>query len=255
LAIAPNRFYNQRNNLYAIGYDDFVEKYIDPEVQAIIEAGMYVILDSHHISGTIEEAYARIPLWEAIAKRYKDEPRIAIYELWNESYLKPTGLSPASAPALRKWYADCIKAIRQFDARHVVLVSDWNAGWGSATDSMWAPLNFKPDEPYNQVAFSKHMAKDHCNGHFVSSCLDSIVNKWNVPLIIGELELEPGLQTANDLDNLLKLLNSNPNHYSVWLWRPHPDKVIFADVWSPWAQKYASPIPEDFGTGRPAASN
>ena len=27
---------------------------------------------------------------------------------------------------------------------------------------------------------------------------------WNVSLLIGELELEPGLQTAADLQNLLK---------------------------------------------------
>jgi aryl-phospho-beta-D-glucosidase BglC (GH1 family) len=255
LAIFPNRFYKKRQNLYAIGYDKFVGKYIDPEVQAIINAGMYVIIDSHHISGTIEEAYARIPLWEAIAKRYKDEPRIAVYELWNESYLKPTGLSPASAPALRKWYLDCIKAIRKYDKKHIILVSDWNAGWGNATNSMWAPLNFRPDKPYNQVAFSKHMCKDHCNKNFVSSCLDGVANRWNVPLIIGELQLEPSLQTAKDLNNLLKILNNNPNQYSVWLWRPHPDKVIFADVWSPWAKKYASKIPGKFGKGSSVTRN
>ncbi len=243
LAINHNRDYDRNGDYYRMGWEEFIDRHVDPEVQAIINAGMYVILDSHHITGTIEEAYRRIPMWEALARRYRNEPLIAVYELWNESYLKPTGLSPESAPALRKWFKECIAAIRRYDRRHIIMVSDWNAGWGAATESMWTPDAFRIDEPYGQVVFSKHMAKDHCNPAFVANNLDRVANQWNIPLVIGEMELEPDLQTAADLQRLLDLLSADANQYGIWFWRPHQDKTIFADVWSPWALKYASPVP------------
>ena len=251
LAIYPNRHHSRKINLQKGDINKFIDKYIAPEVQKIIDAGMYVILDDHRISNTLEQAYANIPLWEALAKRYKDEPRIAVYELWNEPYLLPKGLSPASAKDIRKWYKDCIKAIRKHDKKHIIMVSDWNAGWGDATKSMWTPVNFRPDVPYNQVIFSKHMSKDHCNEQFIKNCLDSVANRWNVPILIGELELEGDLQTSKDLKRLLKILSKSRNKYGVWFWRPHPDKSIFADIWSPWAKKYASKIPKEFYKNKP----
>lgn len=240
-----------RDLLQELGPERFVEEIIVPDVQKAMDAGLYVVLDDHHIRTTIEDRYKWIPLWEAIAKRYKDEPRIAMYEPWNESYVDPTGLSPDSAAAIRQWYKDCIAAIRKHDTRHIILVSDWNAGWGFATESMWSPDSFQIDAPYNQVAFSKHMAKDHCNAEFVANGLDAVADRWDVPLVIGELELEPDLQTADDLARLLAILKDDPRNYSVWFWRPHADDAIFASVWAPWAREYATPV--DFAKPTPAA--
>ena len=242
LAISPNRDFCPDANFHKEGADKYVEKYVDPDVQEIIKAGLYVIIDDHSFGDTPETARTRIPIWEAIARRYKDEPMVAVYELWNEPCMKPAGLSPQSAKDLRQWYAECIKAIRKYDTRHILMVSDWNAGWGAATAPMWAPVKFKVDEPYRQVIFSKHMAKDHCNANFVKDVLDKVANTWNVPLLIGELELEGGLQTEKDLSILLDILAKNPNKYGVWLWRPHDPDAIFTSTWSPWAKKYASPV-------------
>ncbi len=242
LALSPNREYCPDANFHQEGADKYVEKYVDPDVQAIIKAGLYVIIDDHNFAETLESGRARFAIWEAIARRYKDEPMVAVYELWNEPCMKPAGLSPESAKDLRQWYAECIKAVRKYDTRHIIMVSDWNAGWGAATASMWAPVKFKVDEPYRQVIFSKHMAKDHCNANFVKDVLDNVANTWNVPFLIGELELEGGLQTEKDLSILLDILAKNPNKYGVWLWRPHDPDAIFTSTWSPWAKKYASPV-------------
>jgi len=242
LAVSPTRAEQPKVDLYeTLGPERFVDEVVAPEVAAAIAAGLYVVIDDHHIKTTIAERDRWIPFWEAVARRYRDEPRVVMYELWNEPNLDPTGLSPESAPAIRDWYHRCIAAIRQIDTRHILLVSDWNAGWGAATESMWADDGFLIDEPYHQVAFSKHMAKDHENEAFLSQNLDRVSDQWGVPLVIGELELEKGLQTADDLTRLLGLLEADPRGYSVWLWRPHDDKTIFADLWSPWACRYARP--------------
>lgn len=234
---------NTKADFYAMGFDAYIDKYIEPEVRAAIEAGLYVILDAHHISGTLEAAERRIPLWEAIARRYADEPGVAIYEIWNESYLLPTGLSPASAPALRELFKKTIRAIRKYDRRHLIMVSDWNAGWGHATETMWAPEQFRIDEPYRQVVFSKHMAKDHSNAGFFNSALDAVAERWNIPLVIGEMELEPGLADPESLTAFIAEQSRKPRNYSVLFWRPHPDEMIHTAIWSRWAKQAASPVP------------
>ena len=244
LAVSPMRQGRPGEDLYeTLGPERFVDEVIAPDVTAILASGLYVIIDDHHIKTTIEQRDRWIPLWEAIARRYRDEPRVVMYELWNEPNLDPSGLSPASAPAIQDWYRRCIAAIRKVDQRHILLVSDWNAGWGAATESMWASDDFLIDEPYHQVAFSKHLAKEHCNEAFVAQNLDRVADQWNIPLVIGELELEQDLQTSDDLSRFLGIMGKDPRSYSVWLWRPHPDKSIFADIWSPWAKGYASPTP------------
>ncbi|MDD3154653.1 MAG: hypothetical protein PHS41_07275 [Victivallaceae bacterium] len=108
---------------------------------------------------------------------------------------------------------------------------------------MWAQDKFRPDPTGAQVVFNKHMAKDHCNSKFVSKAIDALAARWNVPFLIGELQLEPKLQSAETLQELLQLLTNNAHQYGVLFWRPHPDQVIFADIWSSWALQYASPVP------------
>lgn len=145
------------------GFDGYVEQVVDPDVRACERNGMYVLLDLHVGDADEDTAYKWfLPFWQAAARKYKDDPWIAAYELWKEPNLKPNALKPASAEPLRKWYAACIKAIRDIDRRHIILVSDWNAGWGSATESQWEPVKFDPGDPVHQIAFSKHVAKDHC---------------------------------------------------------------------------------------------
>lgn len=243
LAISPLGFPGKVNLLAKLGPAKFVRRMIAPDVAAITRAGLYVAIDDHSYPKTIAETSEMIPMWAAIARRFRNDPRVAVYELWNEPSWPGTGLSPKSAAPLRNWYRRCIKTIRHHDKRHIILVSDWNAGWGWATESMWAPIHFSIDAPYDQVAYSKHMTPGQgADGNFIRGGLDTVENRWQVPLIIGEFELE-ARHEATQIRRALGLLTKDPHDYSIWFWRPHRDSVIYANIWSPWAKRYASRVP------------
>ena len=225
------------------GFDGYIERIIDPVVQACKRNGLYAIIDAH--AGTMDRATLydwMIPFWQAVARRYKDEPWVAVYELYNEPYTKEFGLSPASAPILRQWYDDCIKAVRKIDRKHIVMVADWNAGWGSATESMWAPVSFRLDAPDEQVVFSKHIAKDHCTPKFLKTYVDAVSEKWDVPVVVGEFELGTPFMTEEALAVYLDWLRENPGRYAWWAWSidsgAHWDALT-----KPFFRAWASPVP------------
>lgn len=223
------------------GFDGYVEQVVDPEVQACKRNGMVVLLDLHVGDADEDTAYHWfIPFWEAAARRYKDDPWIAAYEPWNEPNLKPNALKPASAEPLRKWYAACIAAIRKVDRRHIILVSDWNAGWGSATESQWEPLKFDPGDPQHQIAFSKHIAKEHCTKEWLERWVDRISRQWNVPLLIGELELGDDIMDAAALEVFGKWLEASEGRYGWFSWSVGAG---FEQQWSPVARRYSSAVP------------
>jgi len=224
------------------GADRFVEQVVDPFVQACKRNGIYAVIDAHTGIMKRENYYKMIPFWQAVARRYKDEPWVAVYELWNEPHTRAFGLSPASGPPIRQWYADCIKAIREIDKRHIIMVSDWNAGWGGATESMWASAKFRPDEPYNQVIFSKHIAKSHCTSEFLTAYVDEVSQKWDVPVLVGEFELGPTFMTEEAFRFYLDWLRDNPGKYGWWAW-----DLGVSGIWDhlvkPFFPRWASPIP------------
>lgn len=95
--------------------------------------GIYVILDLH-VAGQNSHAYNRkygnilwqdndfrnrvIALWGMIAKRYKDNPYIAGYDIINEPQA-PT------KKALHSFYQKVIKEIRESDRKHILFI-EWN---------------------------------------------------------------------------------------------------------------------------------
>ena len=199
---------------------DHIEQVLDPQVQALKRNGMYAVIDLHDIWKVSEEEWYRriIPFWEAVARRYCHEPWVAIYELYNEPYHDEVGLSPAAGPIFRRWFRDCIQAIRAIDTRHIIMVSDWNAGWGAATESMWAPIEFRPDEPYDQVVFSKHIAKDHCTTEFLTAYVDDVSEKWDVPIVVGEFELGGEFMDEASFRLYQEWLRDNPGNYGWFGW-------------------------------------
>jgi hypothetical protein len=112
--------------------------------------GVYVIIDMHAAVGGqtgqniddsaddrpdlfIDSKYQDelVNLWVTIAKRYKDEPAVAGYDLLNEPLPARTGAAKAYKAQLEPLYARITKAIREVDSRHMVIVegADWANDW------------------------------------------------------------------------------------------------------------------------------
>ena len=112
--------------------------------------GVYVIIDMHAAIGGqtgrniddsandrpelfMETRYQDelVDLWTTIAKRYKDEPAVAGYDLLNEPLPASTGAAHAYKAQLEPLYKRLTKAIREIDSRHIIIVegADWANDW------------------------------------------------------------------------------------------------------------------------------
>jgi hypothetical protein len=72
-----------------------------------------------------------VDLWTTIAKRYKDEPAVAGYDLLNEPLPARTGAARTYKAQLEPLYKRLTKAIREIDSRHIIIVegADWANDW------------------------------------------------------------------------------------------------------------------------------
>lgn len=258
------------------GINKFIDQYVDPDVQTIIKNGMYVVLDLHEYPPAIPKGdpdpdlilkYARehyIPIWRELAKRYKDEPMVAMYELWNEPYAADQGSMKIGGDGkisggiykgydwnenVRQFFIDCVKEVRKTDTRHMILVSDFNAGWGAGWPITWRNYADKIDPVSDNVLYSAHANGSHLlNDTLVWDYKNYIVEtaaKNNICIQFGEVETEEENATVQSMKDFIDFLDktANINHFSAFLWRPHNtdnNNYDYASVWSEFAKKYNS---------------
>ncbi len=235
------------------GIDRFIEKYVDPDLQALMDTGVYVMLDLHDYppKGVDEVAYARehyIPIWRGLAKRYKDEPRIAVFELWNEPYPADIALvqknDAAWVKSIREYFIDAVEDLRRIDQKHVIMVSDYNAGWGMAWDTCWKDYRHLVDPVYRNTCYSIHLSNQQMDKE------DPVYGEWlirtaaenNVCLLYGEVETEPGISSVAEIVNLVSLIrdHESTHHPVAVLWRPHNDDINYVSYWTDFVKEYTS---------------
>ena len=263
-------FVEQCGGYNTAGIKKFIDTYVEPDVRGIIDSGMYVMLDLHVYPQTTDPKqlfeYAEahyIPVWRELAKRYKDEPMIAIYELWNEPYAADAGSIPVVNgkvgdfdwnAAVKDFYIKCGAEIRKYDTRHMMLVSDWNSGWGAAWASTWAVNKYAADPTYKNLLFSVHCNAEHTKGLFDKDPSDGdwenyntywadTASRYNIALIFGEVEAEEKVDT-DQLPTFIRMIGERAReyHYPVFLWRSRNDERNRTDLWSSFAKSYATPV-------------
>ena len=272
------------------GINRFIDLYVEPDLRAIIDAGMYVVLDLHEypvpndkddpdpadLLRQVREQY--IPVWAELAKCYHDEPMIAMFELWNEPYAADAGTLHVTSKGyigsgkykgydwnreVCKFFIDCVDEIRKYDTRHILLISDFDAGWGTRWGLSWngAACAYKNksllDPEYNNILFSAHAAERQLRevyskhrDHWVNTC-----DYYNIGMQFGEVELEDELASVESITNLVTMLSENEatHHFPVMLWRPHlsaggTNGDDYASVWSGFAKAYTAPASGDIET-------
>lgn len=243
--------------------DIYLTEHVDPDVQAIIKSGMYVMIDLHlypqqetkYKVQTASEIvnYARkyyIPILKGIARMYRDEPMVAVYELWNEPY--PADQEDLNHNVsewnglLREYFIDAVNEIRKIDTKHVVMVSDFNAGWGMCTGVTWDGHYDRLDPVYKNTCFSTHIARDHVTKQWNSyySWYKSYTNDKNICIVFGEIETEGDLMSTEGMQTLLNFFDETKDvyHFSGNLWRPHGWAGEYHELWSDngWAERYCN---------------
>jgi hypothetical protein len=116
------------------------EKYlilVDEGVRLAQKFDLYVIIDWHSIGNLLEEKFQdpsyrtsmkeTLEFWETMAKRYRDNPVVAFYELYNEPTISGDQFGTMTWAQWKMAQEQIIERIRKFDKDTIVLVAgfDW----------------------------------------------------------------------------------------------------------------------------------
>ena len=146
--------------LNQIGWEKAFEAY-DQGVEWARERNMYVIMDWHSIGNLREEKYTNdmyittldetIRFWQTTARRYKDNPTVAIYELYNEPTTQQPGLGECSWSQWREIQEQIIDSIRVIQPEAVCICAGFNWAYDLtpvATDPIQRPNVGYVSHPY-----------------------------------------------------------------------------------------------------------
>ncbi len=213
------------------GPDGF--KYLDEAVAWAGKRGMYVILDMHGAPGSQSDQghtgvagrneFFKNPtniahterLWTEIARRYRDNPAVAGYDLINE----PTGTP--NSDTLYVVTDRLYRAVRVGDPTHLIFIEDGYTGL------QWMP--FPGPCGWTNVVYSGHhyqfgakSLEDQRRGfHDFLASVDKERTIRQIPFYVGEFAFEPA-GTADTEQKSIQAMDDMGVSWSQWTY-----KVIF----------------------------
>jgi endoglucanase len=122
----PIRMHSMTTGAPAYTLDPLLLKFLDSAVRWAEKHELYIIIDNHSFDPVEPTAHdidtILIPVWEQIARRYKDRGNYVIYEVLNE----PHGISDSRWGEIQ---GRVIDAIRRIDQKHTIMVggTDYNS--------------------------------------------------------------------------------------------------------------------------------
>ncbi|MBK1875563.1 glycoside hydrolase family 5 protein [Pelagicoccus mobilis] len=133
-----------------LGEDAYL-KLVDQAVIWSAELGMYVIIDWHSIGNPLTDVYHRpmyitdrgetFRFWHTIAQRYKGNPAVPFFELWNEPTNRGGRMGRLPWSEYKAYMEELIFMIRAIDDKKIPMVAGFNFGY-DLTDVKKDPISF-----------------------------------------------------------------------------------------------------------------
>lgn len=156
-----------------------------------------------------------INLWENIAARYADEPVILGYELMNEPIATFWNEEETAAlnAALEPLYIKTVKAIREKDSNHIILLGapQWNSNFEPFTD-------WKFD---NNIMYTCHRYGGPATADAIRSYID-FRDKTGLPMYMGEI----GHNTDEWMSDFVDVMRENNIGYTFWPYKKIEDSSM-----------------------------
>lgn len=146
-------------------------------------------------------------LWVRIAKRYKNEPTVAAYDLLNEPLPENTGAADKYKSQLVPLYNRLIKAIRKVDQKHMFTIEGYN--WANNWSLFDEPLD---DNTFYQFHYYCWDRPDNLKS------IDNFLKKQdelNVPVWVGET----GEKGNTIYFGTAQYFEKNNIGWSFWPWK------------------------------------
>ena len=129
------RFAVHPANLNAMGWEETFAA-MDQGIAWAKQYGLYVIMDWHSIGNLKDELYTSpmynttkaetFKFWRTVAQRYKDEPTVALYELFNEPTVTAPEVGDCTWTEWRELQEQMIDTVRTYNPRAVCLCAGFN---------------------------------------------------------------------------------------------------------------------------------
>lgn len=195
--------------------------HIDKVVRWCRDNGLYLILDMHDCPGgqtgdNIDDGYGYpwlfeseksqqllCDIWQKIAERYKDEPVILGYELMNEPIAHYFENKEALNAKLEPLYKRAVKAIREKDKEHVILLG--GARWNS---DFYMFEDWKFD---SNIMYTCHRYGGDATAPAIKDYID-FRDKTGLPMYMGEI----GHNTDEWQSGFVKVMRDNNIGYTFW---------------------------------------
>ena len=200
---------------------------LDEQVALCKKYGLYLILDLHGLPGYQNDydhcgksksmslfddtpqgaRYREVvkDFWVTLAKRYRNEPTVAMYDLMNE----PLGTNITSDKSFRQVFFDfsneLYRAIRAVDSRHIICM-----------EAIWSPDALPAPSVYGwqNVVYQEHWYE--VMNPMVLHKANEIKNaRYDVPFLIGEF-YPRGITTFG---YLFSVLNRRGLHWTTWTYK------------------------------------
>lgn len=189
--------------------------YLDCLIEKCRKAGLYVILELHSAPGFqntdsacgkddksvlfssskdgFEARNATVRLWTQIAAHYKDEPAVAAYDLLNRP-LNRIAQWEESLDTLHKFYRRLLKAIRNVDEKHIIIL-----------EAAGAPHTLPDAEKFKGENIAYGLYSHFHTTYEIDALLNGVrtLKGSGVPFVVCKLRAE------ENLDSSLEALNDN----------------------------------------------
>lgn len=245
---------------------------IDQVIEWAKKYNIYIILDLHAAPGCQNhdwhsdslgkadlwrnESFQKrtYALWEFLARRYKDNPTVAGYDILNEAVIH-------DAQKLNRFYKEVIKRIRCADKNHILFVEG----------NLWATNiecldNFQDDNLvlsihfYHPIDFSfnfmprlSYPLKKIWNKTMLKNMVENYANfakKRSCPIFVGEFGINYRYDQYGEvgyLQYILNLFKKHKFHWTYWTYKAiknahFPDGIFSYYPNSPWVNRQGPKI-------------
>lgn len=195
--------------------------YMDKVISWCRQNNLYLILDMHDCPGSqtgdnIDDGYGYpwlfeseksqqqfCDIWKTIAQKYQDEPVVLGYELMNEPIAHYFANKDSLYNLLQPLYKRAVKAIREVDQNHVILLggAHWNSFFHMFDD-------WKFD---SNIMYTCHRYGGDATAAAIQSYID-FRDKTQLPMYMGEI----GHNTDEWQANFVKVMKENNIGYTFW---------------------------------------
>ncbi len=221
---------------------------IDQVVGWCRKAGLYLILDMHDCPGSqtgdnIDDGYGYpwlfeseqsqqlfCDIWQRIAKRYAQEPVILGYELMNEPIAHYFDNKDELNAMLEPLYKRAVKAIRQADRNHVILLGGarWNSDFFMFND--WT---FDANIMYTCHRYGGSATAEAINDYI------AFRDKTGLPMYMGEI----GHNTDEWQADFVKVMKQANIGYTFWPYKKLDGSCMMGierpELWDSLVGKYS----------------